>query len=468
MNPNDNQTVVNENVEIRSDQGFFVPQKKTKVLPLFLVPFTVLLVGGVFLWSQYSPRNYEKNTAKASAENATLVKNTATTTEETSVNTIHNDIESSPSVATPIQIFHLDTPEVLKAVYMTSWVAGIKNRYKIIDLIDTTEINSVVIDIKDYTGKVAFEVNDPELEKENSSERRITDIREFTNLLHRKNIYVIGRIAVFQDPYFIIKHPELAVRTETDPEKIWRDYKGIAWLDAGSQEVWDYVLAIAKEAYDDGFDEINFDYVRYPSDGNLHDISYPISGTTPRAEVMKSFFEYVHERLTSEGIKSSVDIFGLTTTEKNDLGIGQVLEDALANFDYVSPMVYPSHYASGAYGYAKPAIKPYEIVYHSMKRAVERAKAMGVDEKKLRPWLQDFDLGAKYTADMVRAQINATYDSGLDSWMLWDPANTYTRGALMTDEEASVDMINRQLEKEKLDNTSTDSATEGGTDTTVN
>jgi hypothetical protein len=133
----------------------------------------------------------------------------------------------------------------------------------------------------------------------------------------------------------------------------------------------------------------------------------------------------------------SADIFGLTTTDTSDLGIGQLLESALDNFDYISPMVYPSHFADGTYGIAKPAEKPYEIISIAMKKAVARAEEHGVLKDKLRPWLQDFDLGARYTPEMVRAQIQATYDSGLTSWMLWDPANSYTEKALLNEENAT-------------------------------
>jgi hypothetical protein len=146
---------------------------------------------------------------------------------------------------------------------------------------------------------------------------------------------------------------------------------------------------------------------------------------------MKSFFEYVNSNLKNTGVKTSADLFGMTATNTDDLGIGQVLEDALLNFDFVAPMVYPSHFPNNWAGMAKPAEKPYDVIYQSMGKAVDRAEALGVDPLKLRPWLQDFDLGANYTKEMVEAQIKATYDVGLNSWMLWDPKNIYTKEALI-------------------------------------
>ncbi|MBF0398436.1 MAG: GTP-binding protein, partial [Desulfobacterales bacterium] len=256
------------------------------------------------------------------------------------------------------------------------------------------------------------------------------DIRGLTNLLHQKNIYIIGRIAVFQDPYFIKKYPELAVKTKTDKNKIWKDRKGISWIDSGSKEAWDYTIAIAKESYASGFDEINFDYIRFPSDGNMKDMYLPISDGKIKAEVLKSFFIYLNEELKKTEIPMSADLFGMTTTQKDDMNIGQIFENALPYFDFIDPMVYPSHYPNNWNNFKKPAEKPYEVVNIALKSAVDRAVLAGFDKNKVRPWLQDFNLGATYTGEMVRAQIKATYDNGLNSWLLWDPANTYTRSAL--------------------------------------
>ena len=314
---------------------------------------------------------------------------------------------------------------------MSSWVAGTNDfKNSLISMINETELNAVVIDIKDSTGKISFEVSDPILVKEKSVEKRISDISALINLLHNKNIYVIGRIAVFQDPHFIKAHPDSAVKTNTNKEIFWKDRKGISWIDANSPEAWEYTVALAKESYALGFDEINFDYIRFPSDGNMKDIYYPQSDGKVKTEVMKSFYEYLNKNLKVNSIPISADLFGMTATNTDDLNIGQILEDALRNFDFVAPMVYPSHFPPNWNGYLKPATMPYEVIQNSMSKAVVKANAIGESPLKLRPWLQDFDMGATYTKEMVRAQIKATYDVGLNSWMLWDPANKYTKSAL--------------------------------------
>lgn len=348
---------------------------------------------------------------------------------------------------------HVSTPDQVKAVYMTSWAAGNqKFRKHLFELIDTTEINSVVIDVKDYTGRISFEVDDPEIVKTGAIEKRIPDIKEFIEELHKKDVYVIGRISSFQDSYLINVHPEWAVKTKDG--RIWQDYKGVKWLDAAAKPVWDYLMAIGHASYDVGFDELNFDYIRFPSDGDLEDISYTWAEGRSRQEVMRDFFAHVHDEFSGTGIPTSVDLFGLTTSAEGDLGIGQILEYGLKYFDYVAPMVYPSHFGKGFLGYAKPAQYPYEVIHSSMSSAIKKAQAtttrlswLGIepiasttpqlytkesyDEQKLRPWLQAFDLGAVYTPEMVRKQIDATYDVGLDSWMLWDAASIYDPNDLL-------------------------------------
>ncbi len=328
-------------------------------------------------------------------------------------------------------VVHLDTPRPLRSLYMTSWIAGtLDMRQNILDLVDRSEINSLVIDIKDDTGRISFPVNDPELQEIGSVERRIRDLPELIADLNDKGVYVIGRISVFQDPYLTTKRPDLAVRRASDGE-VWQDRKGLTWLDPGSQEVWDYTLGIMRESYAQGFDEINLDYIRFPSDGDMSDIDYPISDldNSTRSEILTEFFQYLDQELSDSDMIVSADLFGLVTSNPDDLKIGQILEDALPYFDYIAPMVYPSHYPPGFKNIPDPNQAPYDVVYLSLKDALERVKEAGYPSRIIRPWLQDFNYPVPYTEEMVRAQIQATYDAGLDSWMMWDPRNRYSPGA---------------------------------------
>jgi len=343
-----------------------------------------------------------------------------------------------------IIITHLPTPEAVRGVYMTACVAGTPSlRDRLIKMIDETELNSVIVDIKDYTGTISIDIADSSLAGLKGSGCRIGDVREWLNLLHEKNIYVIGRITVFQDPYFSKARQDLAVKRASDTSAIWKDGKGISYIDPGAREMWDYMVSLAVESYNVGFDELNFDYIRFPSDGNMRDIYFPFSESRVladpdygKANIIRDFFAYLDEKL-NEAVPDAVlsaDLFGMTATNYDDLNIGQVLEYAEPYFDYLSPMVYPSHYPKGFNGYTNVNAHPYDIVKFSMDKAVSRLIAASSSPSKMRPWLQDFDYPVTYTPDMVRTQIQATYDAGLNSWMMWDASNKYTRGVYINEE----------------------------------
>ncbi len=358
-------------------------------------------------------------------------------------------------------VAHQKTPEPLKGVYMTQCIASRPDlRSDVVKLILDTELNAVVIDIKDYTGIISFHTGNPELDKVSVMGKgcRVDDMEKFLEELHDKNIYVIGRVTVFQDPLYTKLHPSLAVKKMSAKESVWKDRKGLSFIDVGAKPFWDYIVAIATSSYAIGFDEINFDYIRFPSDGDMKDIYFPHTGTNTKKAMLRQFFEYTDQKLSGTGIVTSADLFGMTTINTDDLNIGQILEYALMNFDYVSPMVYPSHYPKKFNGWPDPNKVPYEIVKFSMSEAVARNNFLyqeistttkiladgtsasstpdfylmrRIKPSQLRPWLQDNDYPVHYTKEMVRAQIQATYDAGLTSWMLWDPTNIYTKEALL-------------------------------------
>lgn len=351
------------------------------------------------------------------------------------------------------KVIHLPTPDPIKAIYMTQCVVGTKAfRESLVKIIDETEINSVIIDIKDYTGLIAFDTENPKLVGSISNKCGASDMLEFVEYLHSKNIYVMGRVAVFQDPYMVQKRPDLAVQSKSTG-KMWKDYKGLSFIDVGAREHWDYIIEIAKEAYAIGFDEINFDYIRFPSDGDMDDVHYVHSEGKVKSEALKEFFAYLHDKLKDTGMKTSVDIFGMTTTSYDDLNIGQILENTFPYFDYVAPMVYPSHYPKNFNGWKNPNNHVYEVVNFAMSNAVKRADTFdaliasttatttlsvpswykGGSAKKLRTWIQDFDYGGNYDVAEVKAQIKASMDAGVNSWMIWSPSNKYTVGALKSD-----------------------------------
>lgn len=363
-------------------------------------------------------------------------------------------VATSTKDATPeFVVTHVKTPEAVKAIYMTACVATMPSfRNKLVSIADTTEVNSIIIDVKDFSGTIAFKPEHPLLSGNAGTGCRTKDLREFIGELHKKGIYAIARITVFQDPYYTKNHPELAVHKKSDGS-VWKDRKGLSFVDVSAKPYWEYVVALGRESHAMGFDELNFDYIRFPSDGDMKDIYFTWSKGMSKGEALEHFFAYLHDSFKDADVKLSADLFGMTATNTDDLNIGQVLERALPYFDYVSPMVYPSHYPPLFNGWGNPNEHVYDIVQFSMNRAGDRAEATsttvlhlggerigtstpaiytkeGYDRNKMRPWLQDFDYGGDYNAAKVRAQIQATYDSGLNSWFLWDPKNLYTKEAL--------------------------------------
>lgn len=378
---------------------------------------------------------------------------------------------TSPTGKTPVpqkpvasSVAHLATPSPMKAIYMSQCVVGTPSfRDSLIKMIDTTDLNSVIIDIRDYTGKISFPTESPGLKDAVSDACGAKDMKSFIAKLHEKNIYVIGRITTFQNPYYTKLHPEQAVQKAGGG--VWKDYKGLAFVDVGAKAYWDNVVELGKISYELGFDELNFDYVRFPSDGPMKDAVYSYNVGKSKPVALEEFFKYLHEKLEPTGAVLSADLFGMTATNYDDLNIGQVLERALPYFDHIYPMVYPSHYPKGYNGYSDVNEHSYDIVKIAMDTAVSRTiatstkiaglaytpimktvvvpatattatttkeVASGLYSKpvypasKIRPWLQSFDYPVPYTPAMVAAQIKATSDAGIDSWLFWDAGNKYT------------------------------------------
>jgi len=368
---------------------------------------------------------------------------------------IHTEVALADETVNEVEIpelppvVHIDTPESVKTIYMTACVAGTLNfRNDLVELIDETEINSIIIDIKDFSGTISFPT---ELLGSTGTGCKASDMKEFIELLHSKGVYVIGRITVFQDPLYTKAHPELAVKKASDGS-VWKDHKGLSFIEVGAKPYWDYIVDLSRESKAIGFDELNFDYVRFPSDGNMKDIYYPFSENKVNADpdfgkaiALEDFFKFLKVEMDKLDITTSADLFGMTATNKDDLNIGQVLERALPYFDFIAPMVYPSHYPKNFNGWSNPNDHPYDIIHFSMTEAARRVEEMKsststpqavrdfISTDQLRPWIQDFDYGGDYGPVEVRAQIQATYDSGLDSWMIWAPSNRYTKGALKSE-----------------------------------
>lgn len=318
----------------------------------------------------------------------------------------------------------------VRGIYLTSYsAANPATRDALIGLAERTEVNAFVINVKDDWGHINFEADHPIAAAADAVVGDLGDVRALTALLRSKGIYSIARVVTFKDAMVPKSRPDVAAAHVSGG--VWKDYNGVTWLNPYNEAAWEYVVDIAKEAALAGFDEIQFDYVRFPTDGNLDAIVYPGKDARRREQVIADFLAYARKELHPYRVWTSADVFGLVTSTADDMGIGQRLEEISASTDYVSPMVYPSHYERGNLGVANPNAMPYETVYRSMLDAKERWAKAGLTERVgMRPWLQDFSWGHPYGPAEVRAQIQATYDAGYKEWLLWNAANEYTEAAL--------------------------------------
>lgn len=331
----------------------------------------------------------------------------------------HQDLEQ-------INVREKAPDQIVKGVYLTAYSAGSpKKMDQIIDLLNKTELNGVIIDIKDYSGLILFDSQVPLVKELKTKNNRLGDLQALIKKLHDNNIYVIARQTVFQDPILAQKKPDWAIKSKAGG--LWHDNKGLTWVDPTVKGVWKYNVAIAKEAINLGFDEINFDYVRFPSDGNMQNVVYTV-GDKERYEIMGQFYHYLNQELKDYPAWLSLDMFGYVMERTDDLRIGQRLVDAVSEVDYISPMMYPSHYSRNSFGHENPAEIPGVIIDNGMKKG---APVFEGKRAKVRPWLQAFDMGAVYSDGYkIREQINMVEKYPNAGWLLWNAANRYTSAGL--------------------------------------
>ncbi|MGH7277766.1 MAG: putative glycoside hydrolase [Candidatus Rokuibacteriota bacterium] len=323
-------------------------------------------------------------------------------------------------------------PQTIKAAYLTYYgVADRGIRTRVLDLVARTELNAVVIDVKGDRGWIPYRTQVPEALAAGAQGPVIMDMASLLSDFKQRGVYTIARIVTFKDNVLANARPDLAV-IDTRTGQPWVDREDLAWVDPFRKEVWAYNVAIAREAVQQGFDEVQFDYVRFPSDGKLGAARYskPVNRET-RLPAIAGFLERARRELGPTGAFVAADIFGYTAFNENDTDIGQRIEELAPHVDYLCPMVYPSGYHVGIPGYRNPVVHPYQVVYESVRLIRKRAGATNV---RVRPWLQDFRDYAfdrrVFGAEEIRAQIRGGDDGGGTGWMLWNPRNSYTAAAL--------------------------------------
>jgi hypothetical protein len=341
--------------------------------------------------------------------------------------------DSIPPKPKPPAFPHVTKPAPLRGLYVNRWAALGEKMPRLIRVAKRTEINALVIDVKDDRGFVLYRSSVPlarEIGADTNHTMSATRVRALLDTLYANNIYPIARIVVAKDPLLAQAKLAWAIQRKGDL-KPWLDKNGNPWLDPHHREIWKYAADLAQEAYSLGFSEVQFDYVRFPDEKRLiRETTYPLAKGRPRAQVIRDQLGFLRSTLKPSGISVTADVFGLTATDTTDMGIGQRWEMFVDQVDVVLPMVYPSHFAKGTYKIANPNAHPYETLDHAFKDMIRRSANVSGAAPVI-PWYQDFTLGRPhYHAEQVRAQMKAGYDNGFQSWILWNPRSVYTLDAL--------------------------------------
>lgn len=318
------------------------------------------------------------------------------------------------------------TLPIIRGLYLNRFaVQNPAKMRRLLALADSTELNAFVVDIKDEFG-LNFESDDPMLRKNAGGSTKARNLRAWVDSMRAHGVLPIARIVVFKDSVAARANPELVIRTTSGAP--WRDEKGLTWVNPYANAIWEYNFRVGDEAIRMGFGEIQFDYIRFPEPyRRLPPQVFPEQGNRGKTEALAGFLRTARERYAKHDIRTTADVFGLTTTVGGALEVGQKWEPLAQSVDVMLPMVYPSHYPRGAFGIARPNAEPHQIIHIAISRARERNAAIGLgDGERVRPWLQAFTLGQpRYEAEQLRAQKQAVYDSGYDGWVWWHPGSNY-------------------------------------------
>ena len=333
-----------------------------------------------------------------------------------------------------------ELPKV-KGIYITGPMAGHEGMADREQLAADTELNAMVIDIKNDEGIVTYKMSQPMVEELGAGLAYIQDLPELMGRLKGQELYLIARIVAFKDPLLAEKRPELCIRKRDG--SVFRDKNGLPWVNPYEEEVWEYLAALGKEAAGAGFDEIQFDYIRFPTEISDEEADYgPKAQGKSKTDIITEFTAYVYEQLSPLGVQVSADVFGTVIDNEDDGAlVGQDYGAMARHLDYICPMVYPSHYRDGVYGIEHPDLMPYETVAAALKASGEVLDGIPEGEHRaiVRPWLQDFTAvwishHQSYGGSQIRQQIQAVYDSGCEEWLLWNAKCSYTPEGLLSED----------------------------------
>jgi hypothetical protein len=314
-------------------------------------------------------------------------------------------------------------PDEVRGIHVTMALASLDGKLaEYLKLVDDG-MNALELDVKDENGEIGFVPSAVPLARAVGAAKPYYKPRQVARMAHARGVYLIGRVVVFEDPVLSGGRPALAIKNPDGSN--WHNDAGLGWTNPYDKRVWDYNVSIGEAAARAGFDEIQFDYVRFPTDGDLNAIVYPGKRATPPGWVIAEFVHYAAARLKPLGVRVSTDVFGLSATR--NMGIGQIPRRLSKYVDSMYPMVYPSHYGAGEFGLDDPNAAPGQTVEWSLSHFRRELKQSNAN---LIPWLQDFSYGRTYGLADVMAQIDAARLMGARGYLLWNPLGVYTPGTL--------------------------------------
>ena len=328
------------------------------------------------------------------------------------------------------------TPVRVKGLYVTSR-AIMDKRDEIIEIADTTEINALVIDVKDDNGRITFQMDSPKAQEIGATTNTISDIDALMRLLKIKNIYPIARIVAFKDPYLAEQRHELAIKNKDG--SLYRDNNGECWVNPYEKEVWDYLIEVSTKAAEAGFMEIQFDYIRFSTGKGMSNVDFgPLADEKTKEDIIIEFTQYAYESLKPLGVFVSADVYGTIISSSIDAGlVGQNYVEMSKYLDYICPMIYPSHFADGNYGVEHPDLEPFNIIRKVLRASKNKLNEIPEGEHRaiVRPWLQDFTATwiknyQEYGPSQIREHISGVYVVGYSEWLLWNASCNYTVDAL--------------------------------------
>lgn len=406
--------------------------KKTLVIAFIIV--VILGIGtGIYFISDEKAAETGTAAGKDSDISANIFEETLSGMDMEDLTVSQNDGNGSLSE-------NLIRREKVKGIYVTGLMAGSPNMDNLIALVDETQLNSMVIDVKDDQGIITYKM-DLSANDIGAAKGYISDMKGLMEKLKEHHIYTIARISCFKDPYLAKERPELALKKKDG--SFVTDTDDILWVNPYEEEVWAYLTDIAINAADMGFDEIQFDYVRFPVGKNAAAAEYGVdTAVYTKEKAIVGFLSYASDRLHEKNVVVGADVFGTVIDNEIDQGYtGQDYRVLGGVVDVLSPMIYPSHYRNGVYGLSVPDAYPYETILRSLEASSKELESVNKENRAIvRPWLQSFTATwvpghITYGGEEIKKQIQAVYDAGYEEWILWNAANRYPREGLLEEEE---------------------------------